>query len=152
MRCQDMMRRPVRYTHPGEVVQSAARAMRDANIGFLPVCDDGGRLVGVLTDRDIAVRVCAEGKSAAKVAVAEVMTSPAVACHPQDDLSTATDLMARHRKSRVLVVDDHGIAVGVISMSDVARTDALAAARALGAVASREAVLDRHGTLEGAAH
>jgi CBS domain-containing protein len=152
MRCQDIMRRPIRCTHPGEAVQSAARTMRDANIGFLPVCDDDGRLLGVITDRDIAIRVCADGRGGEKVAVAEVMTVAAVACQPHEDISRATELMTHYRKSRILVVDAGGRVMGVISLSDVARIDALAAARALAQVAAREAVLDQHGTVEEAHH
>src|SRR5205823_4523254 len=67
--CKDVMRRPVRTVAGSDSAHSAARAMLEANIGFLVVCDDDGRPVGAITDRDLAIRLVAEDRRAADVEV-----------------------------------------------------------------------------------
>ena len=144
MRCEDLMRRPVEFIPPSQSVQAVARKMRDANIGFLPICDAEGRVLGTITDRDLATRILAADHPDVMTEVSEVMTHDLVACRPTDEISQAEELMARHQKSRLLVTDDHGRLVGVISLSDLAGTGEPLAAETLRAVASRE-VLDPHG-------
>jgi CBS domain-containing protein len=142
MRCKDVMKTNVHYAALTDTVQSAARAMRDRNIGFLPVRGADGRVVGTLTDRDIAVRVASEDKSASKCRVSDFMTREVVACLPTDDLARAEELMATHKKSRVVVVDEKGAPCGVISLSDIAERDSTTrAAVTLRQVATREAHL-----------
>ena len=138
MRCHDIMKRPVVSCKETENTQAAALRMRDANIGFLPVCDVGGKVVGILTDRDIAVRVCAEGLDVQKTAISEVMTRQIVSCRPGDDVRLVEGLMARNHKSRVLIVDETGKPVGVVSLSDIARHDRVFAAETMRQVSSRE--------------
>lgn len=138
MRCQDIMKRPVVSCQETDIVQAAALKMRDANIGFLPVCGAEGRVVGILTDRDIALRVCAEGSDARKTPISEVMTRQIVACHPGDDVRLVEGLMARNHKSRILIVDEKGKPAGVISLSDIARHDRVFAAETMRQVSSRE--------------
>jgi CBS domain-containing protein len=140
MRCQEIMKTSVEYAKLTDSVQSAARIMRDRNIGFLPVCDAGGRAVGTLTDRDIAVRLASEDGSAAQTRVEDVMTRELISCLPTDDLARAEQLMATHKKSRVVVVDERGVTCGVISLSDIAERDSTTrAAVTLRQVAGREA-------------
>jgi CBS domain-containing protein len=139
------MRRPVQSAHGTETVVAAARKMREANVGFLPVCDGGGHIVGVLTDRDIAIRVCAEADVPSETTVESVMTADVVACRPRDELRRAEELMVQTHKSRVVVSDEDGKVVGVISLSDVATHEERGAARVLRAVAERE-VLEQHGS------
>jgi CBS domain-containing protein len=116
--------------------------MRDANVGFLPVCNDAGQVVGVMTDRDIAVRVDAEGRSASTCPVGDVMTRETICCRATDDLGRAEDLMAEHKKSRVLVTDEDGVLEGVVSLSDVAQFEGpRRAAATIRTVTSREARL-----------
>lgn len=140
MRCEDIMRRPVQSVGPLDSVATAARRMRDTNIGFLPVCDEHGRVRGVITDRDIAVRGCAEARDPETTEVQSVMTNEVIACHPTDDLRSAISLMAGQKKSRVLCVDADGKPAGVLSLSDIARADTPDALDALRAVAAREVV------------
>ncbi len=137
MRCDALMRRPVLTASLNEDVAHAATRMRDANVGFLPVCDADGQAVGILTDRDVAVRVCAEGLPGS-THVVSVMSSGVVSCAPEDDVSWAAALMSSGRKSRVLVVDELGHPIGVISLSDLARYDPRGAAFAVRDVAARE--------------
>lgn len=142
MRCEDVMKRTVACARRGETVAAAARRMRDENIGFLPVCDDDGVVVGVLTDRDIAMRVDAEGRSPTTCTVADAMTAGVVSCLPHEDLWDAEGLMATHGKSRIVVTDDAGHLCGVISLSDVANFEgARRAAATLRKISAREARL-----------
>jgi CBS domain-containing protein len=123
MRCETVMQQEVLYVLPGDTAQQAALVMRKENIGFLPVCDDGGCVIGTLTDRDLALRVCGDGTPAGSVHVAEVMTRDLVACGPDDDLSVAERLMAVHGKSRVIVTDGATRLLGIISLTDVVKRD-----------------------------
>ena len=122
MRCEDIMRRPVRWISEDDTARTAARIMRDENIGFLPITDGSGRFVGTITDRDLAVRVLAEGAGADEP-IANVMTRETVRCRPDDELGFAEQLMARKAKSRIVVTDEDRHILGVISMTDVAHGD-----------------------------
>jgi len=124
MRCQEVMKQLLACAKPLENVQAAARRMRDEGVGFLPVCDDDGRAVGVLTDRDLATRVCAENLPCDRTRVGQVMTKRLIACRPTDDVERALELMLRHGKTRILVTDADQRVLGVISRSDLARSEA----------------------------
>ena len=100
-------------------VAYAAKMMRDEDVGIAPVVE-GDRLVGVLTDRDIAVRVVAEGLDPEKVKVSEVASRDVVTLDPQQDLDEALRLMARHQVRRLPVVEEDGRLVGVVAQADVA--------------------------------
>jgi CBS domain-containing protein len=113
--------------------------MRDAGIGFLPVCDDERHLLGVLTDRDIAVRVCATGRAPSETPVQDIMSRDIVGCSPSDPVSVAESLMAKNLKSRIVMIDDDGRLVGLISLVDLAQyEDPLAVARLVRQVGIRE--------------
>jgi CBS domain-containing protein len=140
MTCEEVMKRTVHCAGVTDTVQSAARAMRDRNVGFLPVCEADGRMVGTLTDRDIAIRLATEDLNASRCLVSDIMTREVVSCRPSDDLARAEQLMATHKKSRIPVIDDDGALRGVISLSDVAERDStVRAAVTLRNVAAREA-------------
>jgi CBS domain-containing protein len=130
MRCGDLMTSEVEVFGELDTVQHIARRMRELDIGFAPICDRDGRPVGTLTDRDIALRVCAEDFAASVTRVREVMTRAAVTCRDTDPLSMAEARMREQHKSRIMVVAHDGRLVGVISLSDVvqAEDDAHAAA------------------------
>jgi CBS domain-containing protein len=101
-------------------VAYAAKMMRDEDVGMAPIVE-GDRLVGVLTDRDIAVRVVAEGRNPEQVKVTEVASSDLVTLDPQQDLDEALRLMARHQVRRLPVVEEDGRLVGVVAQADVAQ-------------------------------
>jgi CBS domain-containing protein len=139
MRCDEIMKRDIECVNAKDSVQTAARKMRDQNIGFLPVCEERAmKVVGTITDRDICIRVCADDMPASKTAVGDVMTREVVACAPEEEIGRAQELMRRHHKSRLLVAGDDGKLVGVISLSDIVQHQAEAAAQTLREVASRE--------------
>src|SRR5688572_29507562 len=120
MRCEQIMKDDVECISPSDTVQTAARIMRTQNVGFLPVCDDAKKVLGTLTDRDIAIRLVADGK-ASDTKASEIMSTECVACRPSDDIRVAEQLMAQRQKSRIMCVDDAGCLVGVLSLSDVAQ-------------------------------
>jgi CBS domain-containing protein len=122
MRCDEIMKRDIECARADAPVQQAARQMRDANIGFLPVCDENQRVLGAITDRDITIRVVAEGQSGG-VPVESVMTREVVYCRPEDDVRTAEQRMATMRKSRIMCIDEDGTLCGVISLSDIAQIE-----------------------------
>ena len=142
--CREIMKRPVVCIRSGQTVQEAAQLMRDRELGFVPVCDEHGLVVGVLTDRDVATRVGATGARSNDTVVATVMTRNVVACRPTDRLSRAMALMRQHRVTRVLCTDSLGRAVGVLSLSDIAQYERPATVgRTLQAVALRKYAPER---------
>jgi CBS domain protein len=94
--------------------------MRDEDVGLAPIVE-GDRLVGTLTDRDIAIRVVAEGRDPESTLVKDVATSDVVTVDPGQDLDEALRLMAEHQVRRLPVVEDDGRVVGVVAQADVAR-------------------------------
>jgi CBS domain-containing protein len=140
MNCRDVMKTFVYNCDEDAPVAECARLMRDRNVGFIPVLDDERQVAGVVTDRDLVVRVLAAGRTA-QTPVSEVMTHDVRVCRPDDDLRLAEQKMAEARKSRLVVVDDRGRCVGVISLSDVAQADSRArAGQVLHEVTHRETV------------
>ena len=103
----------------GKSVAYAAKMMRDEDVGIAPIVE-GDRLVGVLTDRDVAVRVVAEGLDPERVKVFEVASRDVVTLDPDQDLDEALRLMARHQVRRLPVVEEDGRLVGVVAQADVA--------------------------------
>jgi len=125
MLCKDIMKKDVRCLDESASVQAAAQLMRDMNVGFVPICDRSGKVVGTLTDRDIAIRVAADGRSSAGCKVADVMTCEVVSARPDDDIAEVERQMADKRKSRIMIIDADEALIGVISLSDIAEHDAL---------------------------
>jgi CBS domain-containing protein len=104
----------------GQSVAYAAKMMRDEDVGLAPIVEDD-RFIGMLTDRDIAVRVVAEGKNPNEVTVGEVASKQVVTIDPQQDLAEALRIMAKHQVRRLPVVEEDGRLVGIVAQADVAR-------------------------------
>ena len=117
-RVADVMTPGVETTTSSEALRDAARTMREGDFGAMPVVDDG-RLVGMLTDRDIVVRAVAEGLDPTSARVGDVASPRPVAVGPDQDLDEAMELMAEYRVRRLPVVDGERL-VGVVSQADVA--------------------------------
>ena len=115
---QDVMTSNPCTIDAGKPVSYAAKMMKDEDVGLAPVVE-GDRLVGTLTDRDIVVRVVAEGGDPQAVLVREVASTDVVTVDPQQDLDEALKVMARHQVRRLPVVED-GRLVGVVAHADVA--------------------------------
>ena len=100
-------------------VSYAAKMMRDEDVGLAPIVE-GDRLVGTLTDRDIAVRVVAEGRDPESTSVREVASKDVVTVNPEQGLDQVLKLMAEHQVRRLPVVEENGRLVGVVAQADVA--------------------------------
>ena len=101
-------------------VAYAAKMMRDEDVGLAPIVE-GQKLIGTLTDRDIAIRVVAEGKDPQTTTVREVATTSVVTVDPDQDLDEALRLMAKNQVRRLPVVEEDGKLAGVVAQADVAR-------------------------------
>jgi CBS domain-containing protein len=101
-------------------VAYAAKMMKEEDVGLAPIVE-GDRLIGTVTDRDIAIRVVAEGKDPDTTTVREVASTQLVTIDPQQDLDEALRLMAQHQVRRLPVVEEDGRLVGIVAQADVAR-------------------------------
>jgi CBS domain-containing protein len=119
MRVQDVMTSPAHSCTPDANLATAALAMKDYDCGALPVLDNAGRPVGILTDRDICLAVARKNRFPAAIPVREVMTREPFTCGPGTDLVYALNVMADRRVRRLPVVDGNGRLVGILSLSDV---------------------------------
>lgn len=138
MRCEEIMKKDVQFVSPRDTVEDAAMRMKDHEVGFLPVCDQSRKVLGTLTDRDIAIRLVA-GKKPASTFVEEIMTNEVISCRPEDDVQDAQLAMAENHKSRIICCDQNGALLGVISLSDIAQHAQDTASETLRGVSEREA-------------
>lgn len=120
MKCSEVMKRHVLTVHSTLSVNQAARQMKTEQIGFFPVCDDKGRPLGVLTDRDIVLRASAKSLDGDTVPVEQIMTPDPVFCSPEDDLEHAEQLILKHHTRRILILDRDRL-VGLITLADIAQ-------------------------------
>jgi CBS domain-containing protein len=104
---------------PEATLMEAAQAMKDLDVGPLPICD-GGSLIGVITDRDITVRSTARGFDPRTTEVRQVMTPDVVYCREDDDVRQAARQMQDAQLRRLLVVNPSGRLVGIVSLGDIA--------------------------------
>ncbi|MCW8193731.1 CBS domain-containing protein [Proteobacteria bacterium 005FR1] len=106
---------------PNTRLQDAAKLMAERDCGELPIIDDDGKLVGVVTDRDICCRGVARGPHPEQADVRECMTSQVDTVRPEDDVDACCQLMDEHQIRRVPVVDEEGKCCGIVSQADIAR-------------------------------
>ncbi len=114
-----IMTRNVQVVQPRDSVQRAAQCMKELDVGALPVCD-GRMLVGMITDRDITVRVSARGLSPATTAVQDVMSKEPWWCTEDESATEVLDGMAEHQIRRLPVVNARKELVGIVSLGDLA--------------------------------
>ncbi len=121
MKAREIMSRNPTCVTPDTPLVDAARLMKDENIGVVPVVEssDSRRLVGVLTDRDIAIRAVAEGRDGATTSVGHVMTSDVRTSAPDDSVNDVMALMGSEQVRRIPIVDDRGDLVGIIAQADI---------------------------------
>src|SRR6266568_9079060 len=119
-RIREVMTSDPSTVDPEKTIVEAARIMKQEDAGVVPVTQNG-RLTGMVTDRDIAIRVVAEGMDPQSAAVREVASTDLVTIDPQQDLDEALRLMAQHQVRRLPVVEEDGRLVGVVAQADVAR-------------------------------
>jgi CBS domain-containing protein len=139
MLCQELMKTDIECISPETTVEDAAARMREANIGFLPVCDDTRKVLGTITDRDIVIRVVASRESPEQP-VENFLIPRIVACRTTDNLADAEELMSREKVSRILCINERGELEGVLSLSDIAQIeDSARVSATLKSVTQREA-------------
>jgi len=139
MLCQDIMKANVKWAQPQSTIAEVAALMRDERIGFVPVCDQAGKVVGTLTDRDIVIRVVAARESIDQ-RVERFMSTNVVSCRADDEVGIAQDLMSDLQISRIVCLNEQGRLEGVVSLSDVAQLGpSVAASETLENVSAREA-------------
>lgn len=115
----DIMTREVSVIQLSDRLQTAAQRMRDLDVGVLPVCD-GETLVGMVTDRDIAVRGVAAGLSPSDALVSDVMTDEVIACRPDDTVDDVLRQMGDAQVRRLTVLDGARRIVGIVTLGDLA--------------------------------
>ncbi|HZI12650.1 MAG TPA: CBS domain-containing protein [Myxococcus sp.] len=119
MRIGELMTKSLETIEAGEPVRAAALRMRTCNIGSLPVME-GGKLVGMVTDRDITVRCTAMGMDPNSTLVRDAMTATVITCEPDETLDVAERLMEDKMVRRLVVVDKQRNPVGILSLDDLA--------------------------------
>ena len=120
-RAGDLMTADVATVHPNDTAQYAARIMRDEDCGALPVVDRNGRMIGMVTDRDITIRLVASGADPRFAQVQDCMTDEVFACHVNDPIESCMRAMRQHQIRRIAVVNSQNQVVGIISQGDLAR-------------------------------
>ena len=121
-KCNEVMTKKTVCCQPDDMVTTVAQLMQSENIGSIPVIENkqNQKLVGIVTDRDLALKIVAKGLDAKSTKVETVMTRQVVTCRAEDDLQKALDAMAEHQLRRIPIVDNDNKIVGIIAQADVA--------------------------------
>jgi CBS domain-containing protein len=121
-KCSEVMTREPVCCEPGDPISKAAEVMKRADVGSVPVVDSksAGRLVGIVTDRDIVLKVLADGRSVEDSTVRDAMTANPASCREDDDVSRAVSLMEERQVRRMPVVGADGRLAGIIAQADIA--------------------------------
>jgi CBS domain-containing protein len=121
-KCADVMTREPACCEPGDSIARAAQLMKTEDVGAVPVVESAASrtLVGIITDRDIVVKLLAGGRSVENATVRDAMTNAPVTCCEDDDVSRAVSVMAERKVRRIPVVDASGNLRGIIAQADIA--------------------------------
>lgn len=119
MKLSSIMTKDVSALSPDDPIVEAAKIMQQRNVGCIPVCDKENRVKGILTDRDIVIRVVAEGRDPQKVDVNSVMSTGLTLGRPEMEAKEAAQIMADHQIRRLPVVENEKL-VGIVSIGDLA--------------------------------
>ena len=122
MRCEEIMTNNPKCCVPSDTVARAAKLMKTGDVGSVPVCDNrtGKKLIGIVTDRDLVVKVVAEGRDPNTTKIQDVMTREPFSCRGGDDIERAFESMSLFQVRRIPVVGDGGELIGIISQGDIA--------------------------------
>lgn len=122
MKCSELMTKDPACCLPTDTAFDAAQLMKSEGVGPIPIVNDKQtkKLAGIVTDRDLALKVVAEGLDPKQTKIEEVMTTGVQTCGPDDDVSNVFELMEEHHVRRIPIVDDKDCLVGIIAQADVA--------------------------------
>lgn len=122
MKCKDVMTRDLECCLPTNTASEVAQLMKSRNIGPVPIVDNfqNNRLLGIVTDRDITLKVVAEGRDGKNVKVESIMTRDLEICYEGDDIQEVINLMEQSQVRRIPVVNKNNQIVGIITQADVA--------------------------------
>lgn len=120
MEVKELMTAPVSTARPETSLGEIARTMREQDIGFVPICEDE-KLVGIVTDRDIVLRIVADGRDARTATAGEVMSADVFHCFEHDSIKEAARLMSERQVRRLVVLSSEEKIVGVVSLGDIAK-------------------------------
>ena len=121
MNVEKLMSRTVKTCSPEHTLDCAARNMWEGDCGVVPVVDPNGRVVGMITDRDICIAAYTQSKRLNEIPISSIGLKPVVSVRPNDSARTAETLMQKHQLRRLAVVGEGDRLVGVLSLSDLAR-------------------------------
>lgn len=121
MKVEEVFTREPGTCGPDSSISAAAWIMWERDCGTVPVVDGEGKVVGMISDRDITIAAITKERSPSEVNVREVMTGSVCSCRPSDDVQDAMKLMAMRRVRRLPVVDPEGKLLGILSITDLAR-------------------------------
>jgi CBS domain-containing protein len=121
-KCSEVMTKDPACCLPDDLAAEAAKLMKSGNIGSVPVIENRQtrKLIGIVTDRDLALKIVAEARDPKSTNVGSVMTGKVVTCRAEDDLQVALSAMAEHQLRRIPVVDNDNRILGIIAQADVA--------------------------------
>ena|SRR5262245_58075685 len=119
MKVQDVMTRNVKSCRPESNVDQAAMMMWDNDCGVLPVVDNENRVMGMITDRDIAIAASTRGQVTSQIRVGDVMSGNVYACAEDEDLKSALHTMRREKVRRLPVINYDGRLAGILSLNDI---------------------------------
>ncbi len=121
-KCHEVMTEDPVCCLAGDSVETVAQWMRTLDIGALPVVESHQtkKLIGIVTDRDLAVRVVGQGREIENTTIGDVMTPDPLTCRPFDYVDTALEIMTRYQVRRVPIVDNYGKVLGIIAQADLA--------------------------------
>ena len=121
MNIEQLMSRDTRSCSPDDTLDCAARSMWERDCGVVPIVEAGGRVVGMITDRDICMAAYTQNQLLAQIPIRTVAMKPVVTVRPQESAQVAESLMQRHQLRRLAVIDDRNRLVGILSLNDLAR-------------------------------
>jgi CBS domain-containing protein len=121
-KCNEVMTKKTVCCLPDDMATDAAESMQNEHVGSIPIIEDvqTRKLIGIITDRDLTIRILAEGLDAKSTKLETIMTRNVVTCKAEEDLQKAVDAMSKHQLRRIPIVDDDNKILGIIAQADVA--------------------------------
>jgi len=147
MEVAEVMTREVKTCSVNDMVSAAAKIMWESDCGCVPVVNGERKVVGIITDRDICMAAYTQGLALSLIRVDSAMAQPVISCAPGDDVATVEELMRQNQVHRIPAVSPDGRAVGIVSLSDIAREARAAKTEAAEPEIPTEAIVDTLGEI-----